>query len=32
MDSIGTVKIEERQAPNSRSKHIFVKNISTSKK
>ncbi|WP_299206014.1 NYN domain-containing protein [Brumimicrobium sp.] len=31
MDSIGTVKIEERQAPNSRSKHIFVKNISTSK-
>lgn len=32
MDSIGTVKIEERQAPNSRSKHIFVKNISKSKK
>lgn len=31
MDSIGTVKIEERQAPNSRSKHIFVKNISSSK-
>ncbi len=32
MDSIGTVQIEERQAPNSRSKHIFVKNISSSKK
>ncbi|PKR81648.1 Maebl [Brumimicrobium salinarum] len=29
MNSIGTVKIEERQAPNSRSKHIFVKNISS---
>ena len=32
MDSIGTVTIEERQAPNSRSKHIFVKNISSNKK
>lgn len=32
MDSIGTVKIEERQAPNSRSKHIFVKNISKKEK
>jgi uncharacterized LabA/DUF88 family protein len=30
MDSIGTVQIEERQAPNSRSKHIFVKNIPSS--
>lgn len=32
INSIGTVEIEERQAPNSRSKHIFVKNISSSKK
>ncbi|RFC55123.1 NYN domain-containing protein [Brumimicrobium aurantiacum] len=32
MDAIGTVKIEERQAPNSRSKHIYVKNISSKKK
>src|SRR5690554_5444828 len=31
INSIGTIEVEERQAPNSRSKHIFVKNISTSK-
>jgi len=32
IDSINTVQIEERQAPNSRSKHIFVKNTSSGKK
>ncbi|PWH87074.1 NYN domain-containing protein [Brumimicrobium oceani] len=30
INSIGTIEVEERQAPNSRSKHIFVKNIPSS--
>ncbi|MDX1652944.1 MAG: NYN domain-containing protein [Brumimicrobium sp.] len=32
IDSIGDFEVEERQAPNSRSKHIYVKNKSRSKK
>lgn len=32
IDSIGDFEVEQRQAPNSRSKHIFVKNKSKSNK
>lgn len=31
MESIGSVEVEERQAPNSRSKHIYVKNLQRTK-